>query len=423
VGDLRVISLTSTDRYRESDKSAQEIGEELNVSNLLEGSIQRYENTVRIEVRLIDATTEGQIWAENYDRELKGIFKTQSEIAENVALALKSNLSPEEKAVLGQKMTDNPEAYDLYLKGMYEYRTYTRNGVHHAIEYFQQAIALDSGYALAYAGLATSYIARASIFGTELSALDAFAIAKPLLDKALALNPDLVEAHTWNAFYLLYNNWDFEGAEQEYKKAIVTNFPDALAVYADFLNFSRRHEEALTISQRLDQTDPYYPNSSMILSLYYTGQYEKAEAFARLRVRTFSNYLTLDSYGFLMLNTGKYEEAIPIFQRVMDIEGIRYPRILGWMGAAYARLGNQEKALEHIEELKAKIPVNDAGSLRFFIAVIHAAFGDKPSALLWLQQAYEQHEMEMPWLISEPQFYELHEEPEFQALVQKIGFP
>jgi TPR repeat protein len=112
-----------------------------------------------MEVRLINVTTEEQIWAENYDRELKDIFKTQSDIAENVALALKSNLSPEEKAVLGQKMTNNPEAYDLYLKGMYEYRTYTRNGVHQAIEYFQQAIALDSGYALANAGLAGSYIA------------------------------------------------------------------------------------------------------------------------------------------------------------------------------------------------------------------------------------------------------------------------
>ncbi len=422
MGDLRVISLTSTDQYREGNKSAREIGNELKVSNLLEGSIQRYENTVRIEVRLIDAMTERQIWAQNYDRELKDIFKTQSEIAEQVTLALKTTLSPEEKAVLNQRMTDNTEAYDLYLKGIYEYRTYTRNGNNRAIAYFKQAIALDSGYALAYAGLAASYILTASIFGAELSALDAMALAKPLLDKALALDPDLIEAHLWNGFYFLYNNWDFEGAEQEYKKAIVTNFPDALAVYADFLNFLRRHEEALAMAQKLNQTDPYYPNSRIIHSLYYLGRYDEAAEFAQSRMKLFNNYSTLDSHGFLQLNTGHYQEAISLFQRAMDIEGIRYPRILGWMGAAYARSGQLEKALELIEELKTKRTQTNAGSIAFFIAVIYAALDDKASALHWLQEAYDHHEMEMPWLKTEPQFYSLHQEPEFQDLLNKVGF-
>ncbi len=423
IGDLKVISLTSTNRYRESNQSAQEIGSELKVSNLLEGSIQRYENTIRIEVRLINTSNETQIWAKNYDRELKDILKTQTEIAENVTLALKSTLSPEEKAVLSQKMTESAEAYDLYLKGVYEHQTYTTEGNHRSLKYFQRALALDSNFALAHAGMAISYISQASIFGAELSALEGLSLAKPFLDRAIALDPTLVEARAFNAFYLLYHNWDFEGAEQEYRKAVVTNYTEALSLYADFLNFTRRHKEALFISRKLDKTAPYYPNTRMILSLYYTGRYEEAEAFARSRVRVFNNYYTLDSYGFLMLNTGKCVEAIPIFQKVIQIEGIRYPRILGWMGAAYAHSGEREKALELLEELKAKIPGNDAGSLRFFIAVIYAALGDKSAALLWLQVAYEQHEMEMPWLISEPQFYPLHQEPAFQDLVNKIGFP
>lgn len=423
IGDLRVISLTSTDRYRESDKSAQEIASELKVSNLLEGSIQRYENMVRIEVRLIDASTQGQVWSENYDRELKDIFKTQSEIAEKVAIALKAKLSPQEEAKLNQKMTDNAEAYDLYLKGIYEFRTYTRNGIHRAIAFFNQAIAVDSNYAPAYSGLATSYIAQASIFGAELSALDALAMAKPLLDKAVRLDPDLIDAHAWNGFYLLYNNWDFAGAEQEYKKASATNDPEALALYADFLNFMRRHEEALAVCKKLQQTNPYYPNSRMTLSLYYLGRFDEATEFARARMILFNNYNTVDSYGFLMLNTGNYEKAIELFQKAMNVGGVRYPRMLGWLGAAYARSGQKAKALALLNELKAKRTQTEAGSLSFFMAVIYTALGDKASAINLLQDAYDHHEMEIPWLKSEPQFYSLHDEPAFQDLIAKVGFP
>ena len=425
VGTLKVISLTSTDRYRKTDLSAQQIGEELQVANLLEGSIQRQENTVRIEVRLIETSSGRQIWAQNYDRELRDIFETQSEIAEQVAISLKATLPLPlvEKAEFFQPLTSSPEAYDLYLKGIYEIRTATKNGIHRATEYFKQALALDSSYALAYMGLASCYVARANIIGNELSTLEAFDLAMPLVDKALLIDPNLSEAQSCRGFYLLYNDWDFAGAEKAYEKAALTNDPDGLAIYADFLNFTRRHEEALTIAQRLNEINPYHPNSKMVLSLYYMKRYDEAEDFAKSRMKLFNDYLTFDNYGFLLLNTGKYKEAIAIFQRLLERGDFRYHRILGWMGAAYAHLGQPEKARELIKELKVKLEETDAGSLRFFIAVIYAALDDKKAALEWLQQAYEQHEMEMPWLISEPQFYGLHEEAKFQALVEMVGFP
>ncbi len=422
IPDLKVISLTSTDRYKEGDKSAREIGKDLSVSHLLEGSIQRHENLVRLEIRLINVATENQVWAENYDRELKDIFKTQSEIAGQVVLALKSTLSQEEKKILDQRLTENAEAYDLYLKGIYENRTYTRSGNIRAIEYFHQAIALDSNYALSYAGLAMGTIARAAIFGAELSAVEALGQAKVFIDKTIELDSELIEGHLWNGFYLLYNNWDFEGAEQAYKKSIVTDYADALAVYADFLNFTRRHDEALEIAQRLNQIHPFYPNSRMILSLYYLGRYTEAEEFAQSRLRLFNNYYTLDSYGFLQLNTGNYDEAIQIFQQIFEIENVRYPRILGWMGAAFARAGQTEKAMELVKELKAILAESNAGSPAFFIAVIYAALGEDESALIFLERALDDHEMEVPWLISEPQFFSLHSNPGFQILVQKVGF-
>jgi len=423
ISELRVISLTSTDLYKNSSKSSKEISKEHSVSNLLKGSIQRSGNKIRIEVQLIDANNEHQLWAENYDREIGDIFKIQSQIAENVALAMKATLSPKEKAELNQKMTANTKAYDLYMKGDYENQTFTRNGIYKAIEYFNQAIEQDPNFALAYSGLALCYIQKASIFGAEMNALDAFELASPYIKKALELDPDLPEAHTWNGFYLLYNNWDFKGAEQEYKKSIITNYNTALVVYCNFLNFVNRDSEALIIAERLNQTDPYYPNSMMVSALYYLGRYEEATEFAKSRLKLFNNYSSLDAYGFLMLNTNHYSEAIESFQKAMELEGIRYPRILGWMGAAYARSGQQNKAMEIIEELKELSKASRAGSVGFFIAVIYAALGDKDSALHWIQEAYNYHEMEIPWLKSEPQFYSLHDDPEFKDIVRKVGFP
>lgn len=423
ISDLRVVSLLSTDKYRESSKTAGEIARELGVSNLLDGSVQRSGNMVRIEVRLIDGATESQVWAENFDRELKDIFKTQSEIAERVATTLKATLSPAAIADLGRHNTINPAAYDLYLKGLYEYRTYTTSGQQKALEYFQQAIRLDSAFALAYSGMAACYSLKASIFGAELDALQAMAMARPLLDEALSLDPELPEAHTWKGFYLLYNDWDFSGAESEYKKAITTGNPDAIGLYADLLNFTGRHEEALAMARKLNETDPFYPGSRLVLSLFYNGMEKEAFEEAQTRMKLLNNYLMLDSYGFLLLNTGHYEEAISVFNRYMKRIGMRYPRMLGWMGAAYAHAGKPDEARKIIEELTKKRQQTKAGSLAFFTAVVYAALNDTNAALHWLKEAYIGHEMEMPWLTSEPQFKSLREEPEFQELVARMKFP
>lgn len=421
--DIRLISLTSTGRYRESDKSAFEIGDELSVSHLLEGSIQRSENKVRIEVRLVDAYSEQQVWAKNYDRELKDIFDTQTDIAEQVTLALKSTLTPQEKQLLSYKATSNVEAYDLYLKGVFAYRTYTRTGIHQAIDFFKQAVDLDPNYALAYNGLGATYILQSTVFGAEINHIEAMEQALPLFEKALELEPDMLEPHFWIGMCYLFKDWNFEAAEREYKMGMVNNDRDALYIYSDFLNFTRRHEEALAVHEKMAELDPYFPNNLMVLSLFYLGRYEEAYEVGKYRVSMFNNYTSLDSYGFLLLNTGKYEEAIKMFKRVIDIEGVRYPRMLGWTGAAYAHLGQPEMSQQIIDELKEQRKTSNAGSNAFFLAIVYAALGDKTTAIEWLQESYKLREMELPWLISEPQLYPLHDEPAFQELVKKIGFP
>lgn len=420
---LRVISPLSTNRYRETELSAQQIGKELQVANLLEGSIQRQAEKLRIEMRLVDTQTERQIWAESYDRQWQDILEIQGDIARQVAQALQVELPVTVASETSPNHSVHPEAYELFLKGSYEVRAYSKKSTLKAIEYYQQAIALDPDFAPPYAGMAHIYICMASVFSNEISPQQAFALAKPQLDKALALDPGLAEARTWNGFFTTFCQWDFTVAEVEFKEAIASDFPPALRLYSVFLQFMGRNEESLEMARRLHSTAPFFPHTQMIYSLYYNSMYEEAEEFAQTRLRMFNNYSTLESYGFLKLNTGQYEEAIDLFEQTINLAGLRNPRLLGWMGAAYTRMGQPEKAQALIQELEVKLTTNDAGSIRFFIAVIHAALGDKASALEWLQQACEAHEMEMPWLMSEPQFYPLHSEPEFQKLASNIGFP
>ncbi|HEX8037938.1 MAG TPA: helix-turn-helix domain-containing protein, partial [Chryseosolibacter sp.] len=337
VRDLRVISRTSVEQYRKTEKPAREIARELGVSTLLEGSVQRVHNKVRIDVQLVDGTTEEQMWAESYDRELADVFSIQTEIAQRVVNELNATMSAEERTRLSKTETENPRAYDLYLKGIYEYRTYTNKGAHAAIELLSEAIALDPNYARAYAFLANSYIGLATVWGAELSAREVFEKGKPLLDKALALNPELEEAHMLMGFCKLYNDWDFKGAEKEYRLAIASDHPDALAMYADYLNFVGRHKEAMAYAERLNEREPYYPNSRIVYSYVYNGRLEDALAFSESRLKLFSNYNTMDAHGFLLLNMKRYDDAILYFNKAMALEGIRYPRMLAWMGAAYAR--------------------------------------------------------------------------------------
>jgi len=338
-----------------------------------------------------------------------------------VADELDAKLSPR-KTSSSRADTDNPKAYDLYLKGVYEYRTYTNKGTHNSIALFTQAIELDSNYARAYAFLANSYVGLATIFGAELSAIEGLQKGKPFLDKALQLDPDLDEAQMLMGFYTLYHDWDFKGAEEWYKRAIVSNHPDALALYADYLNFVMRHDEAMVMAERLNELDPYYPNSRMVHSYFYNHRFADALAFSESRLEMFNNYGTLDAHGFLLLNMKRYKDAIVYLQKAIDLEGIRYPRMLGWMGAAYARSGDQQKAREIVEELKARIQRKEEASISFFIAVIYSALGEKKSAIQWLQTAYANHDMEMPWLMTEPQFYDLKPEPAFQEIARQVGF-
>jgi len=423
ISDLRVVTKTGPAQNGTKLQSKVEIAHKLNTSHVLEGSVQRFGEMIRVEVGLVSGKTGHRIWAENYDRKFEDIFQVQNEIAEKVVLSLKSSLSPAERSELNLGSTSDPQAYELYMKARFEYSTYTRAGSRRAEGYLDQAIALDPSFALAHSLLGNIFFAKGSMFGAELDARVALEQAFIHISKALEIEPDLPEARTLKGFYHLYFDWDFKNAEKEYIRGIERFNREGYAMYADYLNFVGKHAEALEISMQLVRLEPFYPNSRMILSLFYNQMFSEAKEFGQARLRVMKNFSTLDSYGFLLLNTGEYMEAIDIFRQVFEIENVRYPRILGWQGAAYARSGQEIQAREILEELVEIRKNSTAGSPGFFIAVIHAALGEHKEAIRWITIAIEEHEMEIPWLTTEPQFYALHDQRDFKELVKKVGFP
>ncbi len=178
-----------------------------------------------------------------------------------------------------------------------------------------------------------------------------------------------------------------------------------------------RHEEAYKVALKLNEKHPFYLNSQMMLSSYYANHHKEGREFGETRLKSYSNHFILYGSGFFYLNTGAYDEAIELFQKAIDNGGVRFPRMLGWMGAAYAEKGNEQKARELLTELKERKAKTYAGSPAWFAAIIHAALKENEEALKWLTMAVEDHEMEIPWLVSEPQLYPLHSTPQFDALV------
>lgn len=404
--------------------SLKDIKQKLGATKVLQGSLQQQDQTLRIEIKLFDATSDLQIWAAHYDRKVLDMLQIQIDIAQNVVSALQSSMSIEEEAVLIKRTSYNPLAYDLYLKGMYHMNQIGDHGIQESLTYFKKAIDTDPSIAPAYAAIANTYHMKASIFSASINRNEAFEKAETYLNMAIKLNKSLPFNYTMKAFQMTFFHWNFREADKYYKLGIKAEKPLNYIMYRDYLQFVNRHQEAMEISLKIDREFPFYPNAPMIMPYYYGGMHEKGVSYIQERLLSFSSqHLTYDNAGFFMLNTGNYEKSIELFQHLIEVKGKRYPRILGWMATAYARKDETKKARELLIELKELSKKGNAGSPKWFIAIVYAALGEKKEAIKWLQIAIEDHEMEVPWLVSEPQFYCLHGIHDFDVLVQKVGFP
>lgn len=422
---LRVMSETSVKQYRETTKPAKAIGEELDVSYLIEGSFLMMNDSVKLIIQLIVAEKGDHLLYREYDRNYKDIFKVQSEVAQAIAKEVEIMISPEVKKRIESDPTDNIEAYKLYLQGRYLWTQEGRDNLDKSITYYKQALKIDQDFALAYAGMAVTY----NSFGWYgyLPNREAIPQAREAAMKALEIDNTLGEAHTELAFTKLLLDWDWSGSEREFKQALELNPNEARThnLYAWLLSDIGRHDEAIEQSKQAYELDPLSVINWVNLGrhYYFKRDYDRAIEEYRKVIDLFPNnkYSPVSWYprsylALALLQKGLYHEAIEEYLKA-DYEHSWYC----FLGYTYGVTGKREKALEilnHYLELSKKEYIWNAN-----VAIIYLGLGEKDKAFEWFEKSYEQREGWMTMLKVEPFFDSLRSDPRFQDLLERMNFP
>ena len=424
IADLKVISRSSTQRYKSAPDNLLEIAKRLGVAAIVEGSVQKSQDEVRVNVQLINASTDAHLWADTYDRKLTDVFAVESEIAKNIADKLQAKLTGQEKHAIAARPTENTEAYQSYLQGRYFWNKRTGPDLLKAIEYFKEAIEKDSNYALAYAGLADSYVLLSG-FGAAAPQVS-FPPAERAARKALELDETLAEAHTSLGFILAAYDRDFPASMREFERAIALN-PNYATAHHWFGNSTLlvlgQFDRAIAEGKRAVELDPL----SLIINADLGADYLEArrydEAIAQLR-RT----LELDpAFYYARWNlaqaielTGDLKGALAEYKRTADLTND--PFVLGLLGQAYAKMGQREKArqiLGQLEQMATEHYVSD-----YSFALIHLALGEKEKAIDWLERGFREGAgLDLIYIKVDPMLDPLQGEPRFKALVQKVLRP
>jgi TolB-like protein/Tfp pilus assembly protein PilF len=419
VADLKVISRTSTQHFKSAPENLPQIAKQLGVTNILEGSVQKVADQVRVNVQLINALTDEHLWADTYDRKLTDIFAVESEIAQTVAQALQATLTGSEKRSIAKKPTENPEAYELYLKGRFFWNKRTGVDLRKAIEYFQQAIAKDPNYALAYAGVADSYLLLPNYGG--ISTPEAITQARPAVVKALELDDSLAEAHA-SAGLLDTLELHLERAIGDFERAIELKPNYATAHHWLGLgHMSLGHfDQAIAEGKRALDLDPLSRIINADFGWIYLNarRYDEAEIQVRKTLEIDANFFLAHFYlGSVLQLKGQIAQAIPEFQKAYELNDDLYA--LAMLSQAYGRNGQTEEAgkvFAHLnEEAKSRYVAPYA------LAQAFLGLGEKERALAELERAYQTHDTNYLFVIkTDPLLDDLRGNPQFEALVQKV---
>ncbi|MCZ6751940.1 MAG: protein kinase [Acidobacteria bacterium] len=425
IGSLRVISRTSVMRYNQTDKPLPQIARELNVDTVVEGSVLRSGERVRITAQLIDAAKDQHLWAESYERDLRDVLTLQSEVAGAIAREIKVKLTPQEQAHLASPRSVDPEAYQAYLRGRYYWNKRSEDGFRKGLEYFQQAIAKDPTYALAYAGLADCYALLGAVGYAGAETKEVMAKAKAAARKALEIDDTVAEAHASLAFITFRFDWNWPEAEREFRRAIELNpnYPTAHQWYAMDLGIMERTEEALAEIRRAHELDPLSLtiNAGVARLLHSAGQYDKAIEQIRKTLEMDPNFVQAHfDLGLIYTEMRMYPEAIAEFEKGGTLSGGN-PQIKSGLGLAYSLSGRRADALRILDQLNEQ---SERGYVSpFSIAVVYAGLGEKDRTLTWLEKAYEVRANEMVYIKMKPFFDNIRSDPRYQDLLRRMNFP
>jgi TolB-like protein/DNA-binding winged helix-turn-helix (wHTH) protein/Flp pilus assembly protein TadD len=422
ISNLKVISRTSTIQYRGTKKSIPEIGKALRVDALIEGTVERDANRVRIRVQLIDSASDRHLWARSYDRELRDVLLLQSEAARDIAQEIRGQVAPAQSAAVPTAPTSvNPEAYEAYLKGRYFLNKRSSEGMKTATGYFEQAIALDPRFALAYAGLADCY----SLLGSDtLPASVASAKARTAALKALELDPSIAEGHTALAVVHFYYDWNWSDSERELQRAIQLNPNYATAHHwsSIYLSAMGRFPEAIQEAERAHELDPL----SLSITLSLATEYRDARRFDR-SIELLSAVLELDSnfaaahqgLGKTYQAMGLWKLAVEEFQRAVALS--HDSESLTGLAYAYSASGERAEALKIVDQLRAQPAGNYVSP--FNMAAVFTGLGEKDKAFSYLDRAYHERDSRLPFLAVDRWFEPLHADPRFVELCSRMGLP
>jgi len=420
ISALKVISRTSTQQYQSKPGNLSEIAKQLGVANIMEGSVQRSGDQVRVNVQLIKAATDAHLWAETFDRKLTDVFAVESEIAKTIADTLQVKLSGSEEHAVSFKPTADPVAHQLYLKGRYFWNKRTGNDLKKSIDYFNQAIAVDPNYALAYAGVADVYDVLPAL--TAVNPRDCFPKAEAAARKALELDDTLAEAHTSLAGALFFYDFDFPQAAREFQRAIELNpnYATAHQWYGvNSLVSLGRFEEAIGEVKRAVELDPFslIINSDLGRTYYFSRRYDEAMEQLRKTLEMDPNfYFARRHLGSVFAVKGALEAAIGEYQKARALNDDA--RVLALLGYAYASSGNKTEALKILDQMKELSKQRYVSAYGF--ALVYLGLGDKEEALRWLEQSYQDRFPEITRIKVEPLLDPLRGDPRFQALADKV---
>ena len=425
--NLRVISRTSAFRYKGRDIEPEKVAKELGVEALVMGRLMRRGDDVSVSAELVYAREDKQLWGEHYYRKLADITSVQKEIATAVSGNLRAGLTSEDKTRLNKPSTANAEAYQLYLKGRYHANQATAAGLKKGIEYFQQAIERDPGYALAYASLADSYSTLGSGF-QYLPPSDTLPKAKAAATKALELDDTLAEAHAALA-YATFFEWDWPSAEPEFKRAIELNPNSAVShfLYAECLQTRLRFDESMEEAQRAQELDPLSPEivSQLAFTYLYTRRYDESIAQFQKALDLNPNlpaYRAALSWAYAMKGMNPQALAeydkIPAQYKTVAAENQFVASGLGWVDAVSGRRADALKIAQQFRHLSSHSYVDF-----YLVAGIYAGLGNKDETFRLLEKAYAQHSASMVWLGMDILWYGIHSDPRYADLLRRIGLP